>query len=118
MWSRRKGKKGKKKNEEKKERRAEYHVRKTQGTVSKQKLKHSTPARSGDTIKVKASASMQKSPDASGALVVAMGSGAVATPTGRMPVGNAAPRDTWPGAVRRSKGVLCCTRHGKGQKQL
>ena len=48
-----------------------------------------------------ASASMWKSPDASGALVTAMGPETVATPTGRMPVGDAAPLETCPGAVRR-----------------
>ena len=48
---------------------------------------------------------MRKSPDASGALDTAMGPGAVATPTGRMPVGDAAPRDIWTGAVRRRQGA-------------
>ena len=52
--TKKRNKKGKKKNKEKKERRAEDLVRKAQGTVSKQKLKRSMPARSGDAIKVSA----------------------------------------------------------------
>ena len=46
---------------------------------------------------------MRKLPDASGALATPMGPGAVANPTGRMPVEDAAPRDTWPEAVRREE---------------
>ena len=48
---------------------------------------------------------MQKSPDASGAMATAMGPGAAATPTGRMLVGDAVPRDTWPGAARQFQGA-------------
>ena len=40
------------------------------------------------------SASTWKSPDASGTLVTAMGPGAAATPTERMPVGDGAPRNS------------------------
>ena len=47
----------------------------------------------------------RKSPDASDALATAIGPGAAATPTGRMPVGDAVPRDTWPGAARQREGA-------------
>ena len=46
-----------------------------------------------------------KSPDASGALAMAMGPGAAATPTGGIPVTDAVPRVTWPGAARQRRGV-------------
>ena len=52
-----------------------------------------------------ASESMPRSPDASGALATAMGPGAAATPTGRMPVGDAVRRDTWPRAARQRRGA-------------
>ena len=48
---------------------------------------------------------MQKSPCASGALAMAMGPGVAATPTGRIPVGDAATRDTWPGAAKQHRGA-------------
>ena len=47
---------------------------------------------------------MRRSPDASGALATAMGPGAEATPTGKMPVGDAVPRETRPGAARLRRG--------------
>ena len=48
---------------------------------------------------------MSRSPDASGVLGTATGPVAVATPTGKMPVGCAARRDTWPGTVRHHRGA-------------
>ena len=49
-----KNKKKKEKKEEKQEKRAEDPAQKAQGTTATPKLKRSTPARSGDTIKVSA----------------------------------------------------------------
>ena len=49
---------------------------------------------------------MRKSSDAPGALATAIGPGAAATLTGKMPVGDAVPRETWPGAVRRRQTSL------------
>ena len=42
-----------------------------------------------------------------------MGPGAVATPTGRMPVREAAPRDTWSGAEGAARCLMCLDRGDK-----
>ena len=92
MWSQRKEKKRKK--EEKKREKGGGPGAKVQGTTATPNSKRSTPARSGDAIKLSVKDGQST-----------MGPGVAATPTGRIPVGDAASRDTWPGAAKQHRGA-------------